>query len=274
MVCLLSLYTSDNAVCNAVGRRSKSSGPRPRFEGLDCWKGGGTCTRIPVSASDSTTCGSVNWLRHGQRLRSEARTGSVTIWGRSPQLLNQILLTTCNQERCVSLGKNSHTRRKLVSCIAVWSYTSHSDSGYLIGGGLRTLDPSNRQNRSRRMSFAGDQFKRTTAIDIDGIAPADPDSVTTLCDNRLRLFASYTTAYQERGLGTDVQQISSVDACLARLCEAWPSLQEQVVLAILALVDSSPRVVEANGIRTLSRDSRRLRLPTVALRLARNRRPK
>ena len=35
----------------------------------------------------------------------------------------------------------------------------------------------------------------------------------------------------------------------ARLCEAWPSLPEHVILVILALADPS-RVVEATGIKS------------------------
>ena len=57
-----------------------------------------------------------------------------------------------------------------------------------------------------------------------------------------------TAADWECAGGADCQRMSRTDSRLARLCETWPSLPEHVILAILALVDSSP-VAEARRLQ-------------------------
>ena len=60
-------------------------------------------------------------------------------------------------------------------------------------------------------------------------------------------------APQQRDSGTDRHELAAVDPRLARLCAAWASLPEHVVLAILALVDAAG-VVEAVRLQPPSQD--------------------
>jgi hypothetical protein len=60
-------------------------------------------------------------------------------------------------------------------------------------------------------------------------------------------------APQKRDPGTNRQHLSSVDPRLERLCEAWPSLPEHVILAIVTLIDSAGSV-EAIRLQAPSRD--------------------
>ena len=71
-------------------------------------------------------------------------------------------------------------------------------------------------------------------------------------------------APQQRGPGTDSHELAAVDARLARLCAAWASLPEHVILAILALVDSVG-LMDASSLQPPSRDPReRTRLALTA----------
>ena len=78
-----------------------------------------------------------------------------------------------------------------------------------------------------------------------------PVSASTFGDNDLRISTLPLAAPQQRDPGTDLHDLASVDARLERVCAAWSSLPEHVVLAILALVDSAG-VVEANRLQPSS----------------------
>jgi hypothetical protein len=75
-----------------------------------------------------------------------------------------------------------------------------------------------------------------------------PDSTSSFPYNGLRNSGLSLTAPQQRDSGTDLHDLSAVDPRLARLCAAWTSLPEHVVLAILALIDSAG-VVEADRLK-------------------------
>jgi hypothetical protein len=86
-----------------------------------------------------------------------------------------------------------------------------------------------------------------------GNCTRSPISVSRFEDKNLRISALSPAAPQQRDTGTDLHDLASVDARLERLCAAWASLPEHVILAILALVDSAG-VVEADRLQPLSRD--------------------
>src|SRR3954453_12670664 len=67
-------------------------------------------------------------------------------------------------------------------------------------------------------------------------------------DNDLRIPVHSLAAPQQRDPGTDSHDFAAVDARLVRLCAAWASLPEHVILAILSLVDSAG-VVEAERLQ-------------------------
>ena len=97
-----------------------------------------------------------------------------------------------------------------------------------------------------------------------------PASTSPFGDNDLRISALSLAAPQQRDPGTDLQYLAAVDARLARVCAAWSSLPEHVILAV---VDSAG-AVEADRLQHPSRDSRELRPPPVSARTARVRRPR
>src|SRR4051794_15781044 len=79
-------------------------------------------------------------------------------------------------------------------------------------------------------------------------------------NNDLRISALSLAAPQRRDPGINLYDLAAVDARLARLCAAWASLPEYVILAILALVDSAG-VVQADRLQPPSPDSPRGRPP-------------
>ena len=81
-----------------------------------------------------------------------------------------------------------------------------------------------------------------------GNCTRSPVSASHFEDNDLRILALSLAAPQQREPGTDLHELAAVDARLARLCAAWASLPEHVILSILALVDSAS-VVEASYLR-------------------------
>src|SRR3954451_9269304 len=91
--------------------------------------------------------------------------------------------------------------------------------------------------------------------------------------NDLRISALSLAAPQQRDPGINLYDLAAVDARLARLCAAWASLPEYVILAILALVDSAG-VVEADRLQPPSRDSRGVRPSAVNVRMVRARQPR
>ena len=66
-------------------------------------------------------------------------------------------------------------------------------------------------------------------------------SARSLPDSSLGISGPSLAAPQQRDPGTDRHNLAAVDPRLARLCAAWASLPEHVILAILALVDSGRR---------------------------------
>lgn len=80
-------------------------------------------------------------------------------------------------------------------------------------------------------------------------------SASLFQDSNLRVSPLSLAAPQHREPGTDRHDLAAIDARLARLCAAWTSLPEHVILAILALVDSAD-VVEADRLQPSPRDSR------------------
>src|SRR5690348_15379859 len=97
-----------------------------------------------------------------------------------------------------------------------------------------------------------------TAIDTEGIAPETRFSASPSEENNLRISTLPLAAPQQRDPGTDRHELASVDPRLARLCAAWASLPEHVVLAILALVDAAG-VVEVVRLQPSSREPQGLR---------------
>ena len=108
--------------------------------------------------------------------------------------------------------------------------------------------------------------------EVEQIAVDDLDatlSVTPFVTGDLRFSTLSLAAPQQRDPGIDLHDLAAVDARLARLCAAWASLPEHVILAIIALLDST-----GDRRQPPSRDPRGLRPSPVASRIARPRRPR
>ena len=72
-----------------------------------------------------------------------------------------------------------------------------------------------------------------------GNCARSPVSVSVCEDNTLRISTLSLAAPQQRDPGTVLHDLAAVDGRLARLRAAWTSLPEHIILAILALVDST-----------------------------------
>lgn len=84
-----------------------------------------------------------------------------------------------------------------------------------------------------------------------GNCTRSPDSASPCDRNNLRITTLSMAAPQQRDPGSVLHDLAAIDARLARLCAAWASLPEHVILAILPLVNSAG-VVEADRLQSLS----------------------
>ena len=75
-----------------------------------------------------------------------------------------------------------------------------------------------------------------------GNCTRSPDPTSPFNDNGLRISDVSVAASQQRDPGTDLQYLAAVDARLVRVCAAWGSLPEHVILTVLALIDSTGAV--------------------------------
>ena len=107
------------------------------------------------------------------------------------------------------------------------------------------------------LEFPSDPFSMDTDADLEGVPPSSPsgpmtirqpsssDSDLVVSDNNLQFSTLSQAAPQQRDPGTDLRDLASVDARLARLCAAWASLPEHVILALV----ESAGVVEAERLQ-------------------------
>jgi hypothetical protein len=84
-----------------------------------------------------------------------------------------------------------------------------------------------------------------------GNCTRSPGSASHFPDNYLRVLEICLAAPQQRDPGTELHDLAAIDARLERVCAAWSSLPEHVILAILALVESAG-VVEAERLQPSS----------------------
>jgi hypothetical protein len=112
-----------------------------------------------------------------------------------------------------------------------------------------------------RFLHCGAAYRLLTSSNGPGRAPPggrgnctpSPVSASPLDNRHLRILSLSLAAPQERDPDANLHELAAVDARLARLCAAWTSLPEHIILAILALVDSTG--VEAERLETPCRDS-------------------
>src|SRR5438067_10818469 len=88
-----------------------------------------------------------------------------------------------------------------------------------------------------------------------GNCTRSPLATSLYGEKGLRFSELSLAAPQQRDPGTDLHESAAIDARLERLCAAWSSLPEHVILAIVALVDCAS-IVEADRLQPPSRDSR------------------
>jgi hypothetical protein len=74
----------------------------------------------------------------------------------------------------------------------------------------------------------------------------DPRSVSQFSNNNLEILEICLAAPQQRDPCTELHDLAAIDAWLERVCAAWSSFHEHVILAILSLVESAG-VVEAGS---------------------------
>src|SRR5262249_37909466 len=78
-----------------------------------------------------------------------------------------------------------------------------------------------------------------------------PISASQFGSNNLRIPSLSLTVPHQRDQGTDLHTLAAIDARLARLCEAWASLPERIILALI----ESAGGLEAVPLRPPSRGS-------------------
>src|ERR1700761_8507466 len=66
-----------------------------------------------------------------------------------------------------------------------------------------------------------------------GNCTLNPISASSFSDNSLRISPLSLAAPQQRDSGTDLHNLIAADPQLARLCAAWASLPEHVILALV-----------------------------------------
>ena len=107
---------------------------------------------------------------------------------------------------------------------------------------------------SLKRRMLGGQPRRVQSVAFGGNCTRSPFSTSSFGGNNLRFSPLSLAAPQQRDPGINLHDLAVVDPRLARLCAAWASLPEHVILAILALVNSAG-VVAADRLQPPSRVS-------------------
>ena len=207
---------------------------------------------LPQGASRPHRRGPSEPTSSGRTCRAGSSRRDSPRWGRRSV---GISCPRCSASTDTAGGKLRRRRRWTPAIPTATPSSEHRPSRGVLKAGLPVI------SMDTKKELLGN-FYRDGKIDTQ--KPLRPTTTTSAARERCELHPrpSFRSAFLARACAsqgclaapqpsdpdTDRQHLSPIDPRLARLCEAWPSLPEHVILVILALADPS-RVVEATGIK-------------------------